>query len=164
MTLTIGRIQVDTSQYTVTFQGGYSPASGPLPTQIYTLRGLWLHDNVILKALFQAEKIPVHDSTPIFHRYESHNISQPGQAVYRYFTVPGFAGMILSQSGYTRVGLPIASIFHHLDEDTNRDKLEIWREGKTPEFLDEHTLIEVPDQLGTYPPTILVLAAGQTHV
>lgn len=154
------QITFNLAQREVTFHGGYSPSRGPLPTIAYPLLGYWEHEGVVLKAFFRTEALPTHEGEPILYRYEAPHVSHQGQAKYRYFTVPGYAGMMLSQAAYTQVGLPIKQVFNHLQKEVNQRLFEEWKQQQEPEMLEEYGIVEVPDRLGSFAPAILILSAN----
>lgn len=139
----------------VTFEGEYKPTTGPLPTLRYPLVGLWREpdgDKRVIKALFKASKVPVHGNEPILHRYEG--VSHQGHAKYRYFTVAGHAGMVLSPQ---QLGRDLVGIAQHLMASANDETMKPWVEGAREGLYE---LVSVPDQLGNFAPIILCRKAA----
>lgn len=154
MSITIHQIHFDLSDPKfpeVVFRGGYRPGAGPLPTLHYALQGLWTLDDLVIKAFFEATKVPTHEGELILHRYESPRVTHQGQAAYRYFTIPGMAGMILSQPGYKDARLRVIEAFHHLDKTTNWAKCNAWLESLPEERIGDIRIEEVRDQFGGAP-------------
>jgi hypothetical protein len=141
----------------VTFRGGYRPGAGPLPTLHYPLTNLWVRDGVVVKAFFEATRLPVHEGEPILHRYESATATHQGQGSYRYFTIPGFAGMMLSPAGFAANGVRLIEVFHHLDEEVNEEKLTAWLDTLTPERRSELRIEYIADEFNQYAPVIVVI-------
>ena len=136
----------------IEFLRHYKPAGGPLCGYLYPLHGLWVYNDIVIKAFFKAEEIPIQDGELILHRYEAANVIHPSQAKYKYFTIPGYGGMILHRRGYEQMGLEIGKVFGYLDKQANMQALEQWQADNT----GSHDIVEVPDQLGNFSTMILV--------
>jgi len=145
----VDNIELDLEGGIITFHGTYKPTAGPLPTLTYTLRGLWLHEEMPISIVFEATKVPTHGGELIFHKYEGASVVHPGQAKYRYFTVAGLAGMILSPE--------------HLKQAGNIDMFWYLAPGANQRLVAEkypnHPWVDVSDVLNNYPPMTLVLAS-----
>lgn len=135
-------IVFDSDQKLITFKGFYKLHTGPLPTLVYPLIGLWkdTNTNEVIKALFKADVIPTHDKEVILHRYEG--VTHQNHAKYRYFVVPGYAGLVLAPK---RNDSSIVYTEHYLIK-TNKKNL--------PESLGTAEKIEIPDLLGNFEPIV----------
>lgn len=140
-------IDFNLSEKTLQFIGGYKSNTGPLPTLMYPLLGLWRDPQTdeVIKALFQADRIPTHENEPILHRYEG--VSHQSHARYRYFVVPGHAGLVLAPQ---HMGSGIMRVSHHLVRTTTTDLT-------TPENEVEIDQVEIPDLLGNFGPIVLCI-------
>lgn len=141
-------ITLNQDEGTVTFKGTYKPTAGPLPTLVYPLKGLWVHEAVPLAVVFAADKVPVHSGELILHKYEGASVTHPGQAKYRYFTVVGLGGMIMSIEHLRKSGY--IDVFWYLTPSANHELAA----SRYP----DHSTVDVTDVLGNYPPMTLVLA------
>lgn len=150
-------IRVDLNdQPRIIFEADYRPTTGPLPKRQYPLIGLWVHNGMIVRALFEAARVPTHEHEPIFHRYEGPEVVHQGQARYRYFTVPGYAGMILTKKSLVAAGIPVEEVWASLHEGTNQQQATEWaaKYNTSPGPVCP-TLIRISDLLGGLPPIIL---------
>jgi hypothetical protein len=144
---------VDAEIPTVTFKADYRPTTGPLPELSYPLVGLWVYNGLVVRALFEAPTVPTHEREPILHRYEGPTIVHQGQARYRYFTVPGYAGMVLTPKGFAAAGVPVHHMWASLSEATNSLAYQEWANNH-----DTHigglapSIVRLNDLLGGLPP------------
>jgi len=145
----VDNIELNLEERTITFRGTYKPTAGPLPTLTYPLRGLWLHEDMPLSIVFEASKVPTHAGELILHKYEGASVVHPGQAKYRYFTVAGLAGMILSPEQLKQAGS--IDMFWYLTPNANT--------RLATEKYPDHPRVDVPDALDNYPPMTLILAS-----
>jgi hypothetical protein len=134
------------------FEAYYGRAVGPLPNLKYRLVGLWRHDDVVLKAIFEAPHVPVQHGEPILHRYESNMTVQQGQANYRYIVIPGYAGMVLKRLPYA-----YANAWLRMSLDENRRDMEAWTATQTPERLETLVFEQIEDVLGHFDPILVCL-------
>lgn len=156
------RFDMDREVPSIIFEADYRPTTGPLPRLEYPLIGLWVHDKVVLRALFEASVVPTHEREPILHRYEGPTIVHQGQARYRYFSVPGHAGMILTNKGFAQVGLDLLHIWASLSQLTNVEAIKAWSDAYSlipisDSIAPEPVLTQVYDLLHNFPPITLRL-------
>lgn len=77
------------------------PVQGPLPTLRYPLLGLWQHNTIIVRAYFEADQVPMEHNEIGLYRWEPALTAL--RAKYRYFNVPGGAGLFLNPAQATRM-------------------------------------------------------------
>jgi hypothetical protein len=126
----------------ITFKGSYKLNTGPLPTLTYPLIGLWKDSaGEVIKALFKADTVLMHEKEPIFHRYEG--VAHQNHAKYRYFIVPGYAGLVLSPKHNNS---DVIHVQHYLVKPNSVN---------LPETVSTAEKVEIPDLLGNFEPIVL---------
>lgn len=142
----------------ILFDGHYTTHKGPLPRMVYMLSGLWVLENRLLMAVWKADKLPVQDGELILHRYEGDRAVHPADASYRYFTVPGYAGMVLSTQACGRMSNPnVQKSFMTLSTQANLREGNQWLSSLSPEEQQDLSLLSIPDQLGNFGSVILFI-------
>lgn len=118
------------NQPQVIFKKDYRPATGPLPELRYDLTGLWVYENVVVRAIFKAPQVPMQNGELIFHRYESETITHQGQASYRYFSAAGYAGMILTKKALAKkLNVLVNEMWFSFSNSLNKEHAALFVDG-----------------------------------
>lgn len=155
MRIQLHLIDINIPARRIHFDGRYHPNKGPLPQASYTLAGAWVYKEKLIKAVWQARDLPSQDGELILHRYEGPSITQPTQANYRYFVAPGYAGMVLNNQAYGKMGLPVMMAWQHMDTQANRRLAQAWLAELDPAEQSEVRLVEVHDQYNNFGSVVL---------
>lgn len=149
------RVELD-DQPRIVFEADYRSATGPLPRMVYPLIGLWSYEGLLVRALFGTRFIPIHEHEPILHRYEGPTVAHASQAAYRYYTVPGYAGMTLTDKGFIKAGVPLIEMWASLSKTANYQAVHAGlNKYNTQDPPTKPTLVILKDQLGNLPEIVL---------